>query len=76
MLSFLIFSSLLGRGHDVNAQDELGFSPLHLIALLGRKEILHSLTKMKNTNIKFKVSLIILYAVWLPFKPFGLISRC
>ena len=42
----LFLSSLFGTGHDLNEKDELGFSPLHLAALLGRYEILQLMFKL------------------------------
>ena len=46
---------LLENGHDLSQRDELGFSPLHLAALLGRNEIISEMIRIRDEDINTEV---------------------
>ena len=50
MALFAYFYSLLKIGYNINQQDELGFSPLHLASLLGRNIIIRYIIVWSNTS--------------------------
>ncbi len=54
LLKLLLYKDYLSRfleaGHNINEQDELGFTPLHLAALLERNFILKEILNWKEAR--------------------------